>query len=171
MLLTVEAKVDEPFDKLIGPKLSLARRNDYSNQPERIRRLIRALFGEGDVDEVAGLRYQLIAATAGTLIDGATRGVGACTFLVHVLSTHLTDQSKVERNASDLDLFVSKLAGVETRIDANRVVGPFVVPGGVGRIPNDAQIFIGKAVTDLRNQATRPEALKKPVKGFDNPLF
>lgn len=124
--------------------------NPYSNQGERVRRLTRALFGTGDVDEIADLRYQLFAATAGTLIEAASRGIRACVFLVHVLVTNLADLSKVEGNASDLDRFVSKLAQVETSVEANQVHGPLVVPGGVGRIPEDAKIFIGKAVTDLR---------------------
>jgi hypothetical protein len=170
-LLTVESKVDESFDQLIGPKLTRAARNPYSNQPERVRRLTRALFGTDDVDEVADLRYQLFAATAGTLIEATDRGVRTCIFVVHVLVTNLADFSKVERNASDLSRFVSKLAQVETTIGANEIHGPISVPGGVGRIPEGAEIFIGKAVTDLRDETAQPDGLKDSPIRIDKPLL
>jgi hypothetical protein len=117
------------------------------------------------------MRYQLFAATAGTLIEAASRGIEACIFLVHVLVTNLADLSKIHRNASDLDLFVSKLAQVETTVNANQVLGPFVVPGGVKRIPEDAEIFIGKAITDLRRDGTRPAQLNDAATRTDNPLL
>lgn len=170
-LLTVESKVDESFDQLIGPKLARAARNPYSNQPERVRRLTRALFGIDEIDEVADLRYQLFAATAGTLIEATDRGIRMCIFMVHLLITSLVDFSKVERNASDLDRFVSRLAQVETTVGANEIHGPISVPGGVGRIPEGAEIFIGKAVTDLRDEVDQPDGLKDSPIRIDKPLL
>jgi hypothetical protein len=170
-LLTVESKVDESFDHLIGPKLTRAARNPYSNQPERVRRLTRALFGTDEVDEVADLRYQLFAAIAATLIEATDRGTRECVFVVHVLITNLADLSKVERNASDLDRFVSKMAQMETAVGANEIHGPISVPGGVGRIPEGAEIFIGKAVTDLRDETGQPDGLKDSPIRIDKPLL
>ena len=150
LLVTVEAKVDEPFDRLIGPKMISARKNPFSNQPERIGRLAEALFGSTEIEPLAGLRYQLLAATAGTIIEAALRDINLSVLLVHVLITDLADMTKVDENALDLNLFISALAEKEIVVGANEVRGPFMVPGGVGGIRQNAKVMIGKAVADLR---------------------
>lgn len=107
------------------------------------------LYGAVGLEEVSGLRYQLVQATAASFIEADLRKVDRCVFLIHVFRSGATDEAKVVSNARDLDAFVdclsdSRLAGVPD----NAVVGPIAVPG-YGLIPSNVPLYVGKAVAYL----------------------
>lgn len=140
VVISVEAKADESFGPAIGEYLESSVKVEGSNAPIRIRQLSSAIFGV-EPSEVAGLRYQLLHAIAGTLIAATDHGARRALFLVHEFLA-ATDRRNVERNATDLEAFVRRL-GWKGEIGAGRIAGPFRVPGG-GRVPSDVELFIGK---------------------------
>lgn len=83
----IEAKAGETLGERTINKLETARasqaRGKSTNVPARIDDLLRGLFGRSlDEDPSLGqLRYQLLTAAAGTLVEATKRGA-ACAFLV-----------------------------------------------------------------------------------------
>lgn len=147
-LLAIEGKADEGFDRRISDRLATAR--PPTNFPERVRRLSLALFGEPEPPFLGGLRYQLIQATAASVVEARRRGCALAVFLVHVLQTNATKEAVVAENAADLDAFVSALtAGRINAVPAQQAVGPISV-SGYGDIGAWDQLYIAKSVVDLR---------------------
>lgn len=147
-LMAIEGKTDETFDRPISERLSNA--GTGSNLPERIRRLSTALFGDPDPEFLGGLRYQLVYATAATVVEADVRGCSIAVFLVHVLHTDLTTEALMAQNSADLDSFVSALTrGRKTGLGPQELIGPIGIPGH-GTIPAFDRLYIGKAVADLR---------------------
>jgi hypothetical protein len=156
VLLCVEAKADETFDKTVAVRLDEA--VPTSNLPERIRRISLALFGDGRVEPIADLRYQLLQACAGSLIEAQNRRVQSCVLLVHVFRTRLTDDQRIADNAADLDRFVAHLSGgASTAVPSNGAVGPIAVPGYM-TVPHSERLYIAKATADLtKGRAIGPD--------------
>ena len=77
VVVSVEAKVDEPFGERIGDYWLRAREsNRRTRVPERIEALVSMVFGSGtrpDAKPWSLLRYQLLTAVAGTAIEAAHR--------------------------------------------------------------------------------------------------
>lgn len=147
-LLAIEGKTDESFDRPVAERLAAADPN--SNLPERVRRLSIALFGDPHPEFLGALRYQLVYATAATVVEADLRGCSTAVFLVHVLHTDLTSDALMTQNSADLDSFVSALTrGRHTGLGAQEMIGPISIPGH-GNIPAFDRLYIGKAVADLR---------------------
>ena len=146
ILIGVEAKADEPFgSEPVGQYLKRTR-GTRSNAPKRITELCQALFGRGP-EAVADLRYQLLTAVSGTLIEARARHADLAIFLVHEFVTPATVDERHAANAADLDRFVAALGG--GRIMPGELAGPFSVPGGRS-VPSGIPILIGKACAYLR---------------------
>lgn len=146
-LVCIESKADESFDQPVGDRLRRA--TPGSNLPERIRRISIGLLGTEEIERLRDIRYQLLQASAATLIEAATRGSSMCLFLVHVFESESTTSEKLQSNARDLDAFVDLLtSGSISGVERNTVVGPIPVPG-YRRIPRDVDFYVGKAVVDL----------------------
>ena len=157
LVVGIEAKADEPFDRdLAGFCLAARRRHGETRAPERLDRLTRAFFGAtlaGD-RSLAGLRYQLLAALAGTLVEAPRFGAAAAVLVVQEFITPETDALKRHRNARDLDAFVARL-GREPRVAApsgSWLAGPFTVPGN-RHLPGDVPVYVGKLVTRVELRA------------------
>ena len=147
-LLAIEGKTDETFDRPVWDRLNKA--GPGSNLPERIRQLSTALFGDPDPEFLGGLRYQLVYATAATVVEADLRGCGLAVFLVHVLHTGLTTDALMAQNSADLDSFVSALTrGRHPGLGPQEMIGPISIPGH-GTIPAFSRLYIGQAVADLR---------------------
>lgn len=191
-LLGIEAKADEEFGSMdVGPYLVSTGRKVGSNVPKRIRRLVGALFGPDALegDQVAGtyasLRYQLISALAGTLIEARRRFAEQAVLLVQFTSASDqrggyvgTKQRALDRNAEGWEAFVSALGAASAR-GQGRMVGPLRVPGS-DLVPADLPFFLGKATVDLGDEPTRrwaadralasstaPETNRESVAGTD----
>ena len=106
LLLAIEGKADESF----GPTVAAAAASpEPSRRPERVRRLLLALFGSSDLVELGDLRYQLVHAVAGTVIEAGLRHADAAVFVVHELVSPSCRSENLARNQSDLDRFVASL--------------------------------------------------------------
>jgi hypothetical protein len=171
-LLGIEAKADEPFGSMrTGVYLEKSSRKPRSNAPERIRRLVRALFGPSAlnsdqvVEPYASLRYQLLTALAGTLIEGRRRFAEQAILLVHEFTSASVQElgyagtkgAALARNDEDWRALVSALGASAARESAH-LAGPLRVPGS-DLIPPEMPFFLGKAGVDLRdNPALRQSA-------------
>jgi hypothetical protein len=175
-LLAVEAKADESYgDYTVDRYLRMCRKREVervkkvteaiaagkrpprpSNAAARIKQLCAALFGPPrsrieDVAEVAKpLRYQLITALAGALIEARERGCEQAVLIVHEFVSDPdpdreiegTNASQVERNARAFHQFVEALTSAALH-DEVSLAGPYRVPGS-SRVPGDASFLLGK---------------------------
>jgi hypothetical protein len=155
-VVAVEAKADETFgDATVGAYLARSSLNENSRAPERIRRLVRGVFGTAAVlrdesipEPFASVRYQLVHALVGTLIEASERGAAQAVFLVHEFSSSGgTAASKLERNDRDLRWFVSVLTKKDAPTETPFLIGPIAIPGDE-KVPGCAALFIGKASVD-----------------------
>lgn len=145
----VEAKADEPFgDNTIGRYWSDMRRRRDDGQPtrapERVEQLLALLAGPqvAPTDPAwSDVGYQLLTASAGTVLQARADGSSVAVLVVHEFKTTATDAQKHARNAADYARFVSALCGVP----ADGVRDGLVYAGGSSP---DLPLLVGKAVYD-----------------------
>ena len=164
VVVGIEAKADEPFDRELLELTAAARRRFHATRaPQRVDRLTRAFFGTTLDEEPAlgALRYQLLSALAGTLVEAGRRRATVAVLAVHEFITPETAAIKRQRNARDLDAFVARL-GSAPRIagpDGAWIAGPFAVRGNA-HLPADVPVYIGHIVSRVERRA--PSAARPP---------
>ncbi|KIL39301.1 hypothetical protein SD70_21135 [Gordoniibacillus kamchatkensis] len=144
VLISIEAKADEPFGEVIGDYVqSSLKSNPRSRVPDRIRQLAMGLFGH---TEVSTLRYQLVHAVAGTLIEALNQQATQAVFIIHefIPATGKTDKAK--NNELDLEAFIALLSDSRQSISVGKLSGPFYMPGN-SRVPSNIPLYIGKIET------------------------
>ena len=156
IVVGVEGKADETFDLTLEKFVETARaRTERTRAPVRLDRLTLAFFGKTwDEDAaVAGLRYQLISALAGTLADAQATSAAHAVLMIHEFVTDKTEDELHARNSDDLAAFIDRLMGA----DAQRVgdadgwlTGPAIVKGDGTWLPSESQVFVGKLTTRRR---------------------
>jgi hypothetical protein len=158
--ISIEAKADEPFDRLVDDVLlDVARKIGEDHRTNRITR-IQQLAASLLPPTVPGscrlglLRYQLLTALAGALAFAIDAKAGRAVLVVHELVTDRTNDAKQAANAGDLHAFITRLtAGAETCVPAGRLVGPVRVPG-FPLFPSPPPLYIGKAVRVVRKASS-----------------
>lgn len=81
VVISVEAKVDESFGDIVNDYVARSvKANPRSKIPDRIKQLSTAIFGTKDVGE---LRYQLIHAVAGTLIEAKNQKAAQAVIIIN----------------------------------------------------------------------------------------
>jgi hypothetical protein len=150
LTISVEAKADEPFGRLVSAELDICakgERSDRSHVPERVKRLAAALCGASS-DTFNACRYQLLYGVAAALSAAQARG-GVAVFAVHEFLSDATDDIKVRQNQADLEAFLRLLSrGAIDTLPSARLVGPFTIPGNK-HVPTGIPLFIGKAIRHL----------------------
>lgn len=158
-LLAIEAKADEPYGDTLEKTLqaAMARRlaNPRSKGLARIEQLFQRFF-HASMDALpglVGLRYQLLTACAGAIVEAEHRGYGRAVMLVHEFITDKTRDEHHVRNAQDLLAFVNAVAREKADfLVPATLYGPFSFPSvDVG---GSTELFIGKVSRDLRSHAT-----------------
>jgi hypothetical protein len=145
VLLSLEAKADEPFGSIAGEYSRSAREhNRRSRLPERIELLCRGVLGvEPDDGEASLLRYQLLTAVAGTLVEGQKYDAKIVVLVIHEF-VGKTDEDKLRGNAADLNRFIKLLSrGGCEGVTIGALAGPFHVPGNEYFRGTD-RFFVGK---------------------------
>jgi hypothetical protein len=144
ILIAIEAKTDESFGPKIGTYIeSSVRDNPRSRVPERIRQLSMGVFGHTNV---ADLRYQLLHAVAGTLIEAKNQGASVAVLVIHEFVPVGRKSDKARENEEDLATFIERLSERLHTLPTSRLIGPFHVPGS-GKIPSNIPLYIGKIET------------------------
>lgn len=152
LVVGIEAKADEEFGDLIHKVLSAARKKARSNLPARVNELCEMVFGSTPArrKELLGLRYQLLHATAGVLLEAATRGAAQAVLLVHAFRTPATKAKKLALNERDFEAFVAALKASHRAGSANApLVGPLRMKNPV--VPGSISFYIGKVETTAPN--------------------
>jgi hypothetical protein len=157
VVIGVEAKADDSFDDPLDAWITRARAlAERSGAPERLDRLTTAFFGATlDTDPLlAPLRYQLLAAFAGTLADAREQGAAAAVLLVHEFETPWTNDDLHRRNAEDLDAFAGKLMPGAERAGDDRawIAGPLPVAGDGTWLPGAADAYVARLLTSTRSR-------------------
>ena len=112
MVVGVEGKADESFDRALDAWLARRRRGSPATQARSasIASRARSSVPRLHKDPLLGtLRYQLLSALAGTLADAREGGATTAVLLVHEFDTDKTIERLHARNAADLDAFVGRL--------------------------------------------------------------
>lgn len=144
VLAGIEAKADESFGGIADEYVrKSAARNPRSRVPERFALLCRGVLGVDPDVNARALRYQLLTAVAGALVDAQECGAEIALFIVHEF-VGMTEDKKLSANAADLNRFVSLLSrGSTGSISPGALVGPFEVPGNE-HFAGTKRLFIGK---------------------------
>lgn len=153
VLITVEAKGDESFgNELIGGYWGRKRDGREglspvrSRAPERIESLLTILLGgpaRPSEPPWSELRYQLLTAAVGTLLEAKQRQADLAVPVVHEFKTTETDLLKQERNALDFWRFLEALHLCDASEGRpGQLYGPHAAPLGL------PPLLIGKAVCD-----------------------
>lgn len=133
-LIGVEAKVSEPFDKTMNEWLEEGKKKNKDggkNRKVRLEECLKLITGKDycdkDLEEspIKDLRYQLISATAGTIIEAGDRNIKKACLLVVVFGGDVEmekDYKKnVEENQKDYDEYL-KFLGLEGKPEAERKI-------------------------------------------------
>jgi hypothetical protein len=165
--ICIEAKADEPFGRMVADELREAKRRPVTRFPERLDWLTRSLLGVPAFkdhehlilsDVISGLPYQLLAATAGTLLEAQIQEATTAVLLVHEFRTTATVDAKLEANAEALHqflrLFYSRNGGPDEDLPLRpgEMIGPISITersiAGRPTMPSEIPLFIGKIRTD-----------------------
>lgn len=154
VVVAVEAKADEPFgSERIGSYWRRMRdgrdprdgsRPTPSNLPERIEALLQILLGNVRPDRPpwSEVRYQLLTAAAGAVVEAERRKAQLAVLIIHEFRTTETRLSALEKNAADLHRFLDALGLDPASYDGPQLLGPHQPPR------DHPPLLIGKAVTD-----------------------
>lgn len=155
-LLAVEAKATEPLGPLVEDQLTVAQGKPNSKIPQRVDMLSLALFGirvsdhvDDDIAawEIGHLRYQLLTASCGAVIEAGRRGCGQAVLIIHEFVADPLSDGHTDAAAA-LRQFLSKLGADDE--DRNELAGPFSLHrDGVGFIPPGIRLYIGRVITAL----------------------
>ena len=166
-VICVEAKADEPFGRIVAEELREAVKRQGTRFPERLDWLTRSLLGipafsnPGELelsDAVSDLRYQLLTAVAGTLLEAQARNAAVAILLIHEFRTQSTDDANLRDNGEALNrflsLFYSHNGGPDEPVCLllGEMLGPIslvkrAIPGPP-EITSEIPFFVGKIRTD-----------------------
>jgi hypothetical protein len=146
VLVSVEAKADEPFGELI---CNVGSKNPNSKIPQRLELLKNSIFGRTTDDVIGNVRYQLLTGVAGALIEAKNRGAGISVFIVHEFISKALDYKKIDQNLDDFEYFVRILSRkTDWLIQSDELIEIDGIPGGEF-VPGDIKLLIGKTQTIL----------------------
>lgn len=159
-VIGVESKVNEDFGGTLAGEharaVARAKKDDYeSNMPARLHGLSVGLLGRALPHDQpydsrdAKLRYQLLSALAGTLVEADLAQAEVAVLLVHEFQTPLSKAGVDRRSSGRIEELLSRF-GYEpaNQFPLCQALGPFKVPGG-GRIPAGRTFYIAKVRTVL----------------------
>lgn len=147
IVVGIESKVDEAFDKTVEKRYNDAiiekSNNNASKAKERVEELVTTLFNQKN-DVTNQLKYQLLTSVAGTIAEAKKNHCKKAVFLVQTFLSQQMDSKKHRQNQRDLDLFIEAISNGRFKIihDGDLLhIGN--VPGNEF-IPNDVELYIGK---------------------------
>lgn len=105
LLIGIEAKVSESFADTIKDWKEKGRQNKDGgkNRTKRLEGFCDILYGNNRPDNLNELRYQLFAATVGTILEAKERGIKKCMMLVLVFEGNVARESDYDNNVKKND--------------------------------------------------------------------
>jgi hypothetical protein len=171
--ICVEAKADEPFGATVAEELRNSEKRRVTAFPQRLDWLTCSLLGlpafKGEAhntvsDQIRDLPYQLLTATAGTLLESENQHSAKAILVIHEFRTSKTCDEKMERNNRELNGFLRLLLQRNGAADENfqlhrgQLTGPLpLVERPVGKLrkmPCEIPFFVGKIRTDCVSIST-----------------
>ena len=117
IVITIEAKADETLGNLIGEEL----KNASVNKLNRISKLLEYIF-EGSFKDYQNLRYQLLTASVGTLLEAKKQNLATAVMTVLVFKTNGdVIEEKLASNHKDIEEFLTAVGAYEEN-------GLYVIP-------------------------------------------
>jgi hypothetical protein len=147
--ICIEAKADEPFgNATVGEYWNsgiLKRYRGISTRiPERVEFLVSMVdlvSNSIDSSPWKDIRYQLLTALCGTILQAKNDNSTLAVFVVHEFFSNETSTIKHVENHSELERFLSVLSGYQISIETGKLNGPFRFEG--------VDCMIGKIITEL----------------------
>ena len=162
VVVTIEAKADEPFGATIAQTLADALErgihNARSRGVRRVEDLVRGLLPSRTkgLPHVGVLRYQLLTAVAGTLAYAAMEEASLAVLIIHEFVTDKTRDKRHAKNAEDYNRFLHRFTGKAISSDAaHGLVGPIALP--------NASPFRGVPLLSERSSRTAELAMFRSV--------
>ena len=162
----IEAKADESFGGTVEKEVMKAKKRTGTMFLKRLDWLTRSLLGLPAFkdnqfavlsDAIPELRYQLLSAIGGTLLEAGLQKASKAIFVIHEFRTASTKDAFLDSNANALNRFLSLLmstnkAGREDiQLESGHMIGPILVTDrsveGPIIIPHHIHLFIGKIRT------------------------
>lgn len=171
VLISIEAKADEEFDKPAEIKLRDSLKNPRTTFPDRLEWLTTSLLGlrafpDGSLNlnqPARWLPYQLLSGLAGALLEAEAAQASETIFLIHEFKTKLTTDKNHLRNTATLNRFLTHLcqanglSPLERSIE-EEMLGPIYFTHAPRARERDAlpclphlPLYIGKITTDTRS--------------------
>jgi len=144
LVISIEAKADEPFGPTIEERLASVRKKGVpSNAPQRVTNLCNWVFGKRPA-ECSHLRYQLLHAVAGALIEAESGKAHVALFIVHEFLSKKAKADNIAENANDLLSFLRFFPELSSiTLSEGLLFGPVLAKGSADmqfRIP----LYLGK---------------------------
>jgi hypothetical protein len=165
-LLAVEGKAGEPLGPTLLEQLRMGVQKPGSKIPARLSLLSQALFGAPVVDvrtnaistagygNMPNLRYQLLTAACGAVIEAARRGCDQAVLVIHEFKAPGgPGLDAAPSTGSDVQRFIAAL-GADDRAGIGSLAGPFALH------PNE---FVSPHVRLLVGMITTPASVKTPI--------
>jgi len=148
VVISIESKVDEEFDKTLEKAIKKAllekQKNPNSRAKERIDELRANLMGNIN-DEQLKLRYQLLTATAGVIAEAKIQNAKTAILLVQTFISDEINKKKHQQNQADLNAFITLLTKDEYKsIENDKLVGPIKISKETDKISKEIDLWIGK---------------------------
>lgn len=149
----IETKVDEELGPYLGDyynEVLLKRLNEVrTNAPDRIEKLIQALFHKPINKNIYKLRYQLLTSVAGTIAETNKRKYNISVFIVHNLIPKSINKKKLIANRNDFMNFLNFIMPSNIKkIKRERLNGPINIPGNKSLLKN-IPLYIGLIETKI----------------------
>ena len=104
VVIGLEAKATETLDKNVS--ISLA--GGSPTREERYRNICRDILSR-DIEECSDVKYQLLSATLGTLLEAQRRNIKKAVVLVLLFDSKIVPEKHIENTQKDIDNFTNKL--------------------------------------------------------------
>lgn len=111
LVIGIEAKADEPFDKSIEKKRLDSQKNadGGANMSERLDGILDLLYGSNLPKNKETLMYQLLSATAGVILEASSKKIKNACALFLVFESDQLDKQKLDKNENDWKEFCKSL--------------------------------------------------------------
>lgn len=151
--LCIEAKADEPFgnetvSEYREKALERRERGESTRVPERITALL-DIVGMPTANW-EGVRYQLLTAICGTVLQAKEDSSSLAVFVVHEFRTSKTTEENLQRNCEDYGRFLDAIGIKSGSNSGGHLFGPVMIHG--------IECLVGKAVKRFIGQKAIPTA-------------
>jgi hypothetical protein len=150
--ICVEAKADEPFGndtvaEYRNAALRRRERGEATRAPERINALL-DMVGEPK-STWDSVRYQLLAAICGTVLQAKYDTSSLAVFVVHEFQTDKTKAENLQRNSEDYEKFLAVIDFPSSESTNARLHGPATIDGMECLMGKAVRVFPVKEIRDL----------------------